>query len=164
MTKKIDNTTYTGKGFAKVQFLSISNEVKSYLKKDYPIKFLYNKYFNENKFTYSYPHFITLIKRYIGNQYCKNISLEKKLITCFARIEEDITSRRILKEDLLNSLTKENNIIIEFPEVCKILCKALNISQDTPSLRPAVQKQNSPSAEQSSASFGKRPAGAKPKI
>ena len=164
MLKQNKNSILTGKGFAKVQFLSILDDVKFYLKKDYPIKFLYNKYFNENKFTYSYPHFITLIKRYIGNQYCKNTSLEKKLITYFARIEEDITSCRILKEDLLNALTKENNIIIEFPEVCKILCKALNISQDTPSLRPAVQKQNSPPAEQASASFGKRPAGAKPKI
>ena len=164
MLKQNKNSILTGKGFAKVQFLSILDDVKFYLKKDYPIKFLYNKYFNENKFTYSYPHFITLIKRYIGNQYCKNTSLEKKLITYFARIEEDITSCRILKEDLLNALTKENNIIIEFPEVCKILCKALNISQDTPSLRSAVQKQNAPPAEQSSASFGKRPAGAKPKI
>lgn len=164
MTEQNKNTTLTGKGFAKVQFLSIENDIKSYLEKEYPIKFLYNKYFDENKFTYSYPHFITLIKRYIGNQYCKNISLEKKLITCFAKIEEGITSNRILKEDLLNALTKGNNIIIEFPEVCKILCKTLNISQDTPSPRPPVQKQNSPPAEQSSASFGKRPAGAKPKI
>ena len=65
MTKRKNNTIYTGKGFAKVQFLSISNELKSYLEKDYPIKFLYNKYFNENKFTYSYPHFITLIEDHI---------------------------------------------------------------------------------------------------
>ena len=164
MTKKRDNTTYTGKGFAKVQFLSISNEVKSYLKKDYPIKFLYNKYFNENKFTYSYPHFITLIKRYIGKSYCKNSAVDKELLICFAKIEEAVTTNQISKEDIINILTIENNVNTEFPEVCKILSKALDDSKDTPSPWPAIQKHNSPPAEQPSASFGKRPAGSKPKI
>ena len=164
MTEKSNNTIHTGKGFAKVQFLSISKEVKNYLEKDYPIKFLYNKYFNENKFTYSYPHFITLIKRYIGKSYCKNPTADKELLICFTKIEEAITTHQISKEYIINILTIENNINTEFPEVCKILSKALNNSKDAPAQRPAVQKHNSPPAEQSSASFGKRPAGAKPKI
>lgn len=164
MTEKKDNTIYTGKGFAKVQFLSILNEVKSYLDKDYPIKFLYNKYFNENKFTYSYPHFITLIKRYIEKSYCKNSAADKELLSCFAKIEDAVTTNKISKEDIINVLTIENNVNIEFPEVCKILNKALNNSKEAPSLWPTVQKHNAPPAEQSSASFGKRPAGAKPKI
>ena len=163
MTEKKDNTTYTGKGFAKVQFLSISKEVKSYLEKDYPIKFLYNKYFNDNKFTYSYPHFITLIKRYIGKSYCKNPAADKDLLRCFAKIEEAVTTNQISKEYIINILTIENNVNTEFPEVCKILSKVLNNSKDGFPW-PAVQKHNSPPAEQSSAPFGKRPAGAKPKI
>lgn len=164
MTEKIDNPILTGKGFAKVQFLAISKEVKNYLEKDYPIKFLYNKYFNENKFTYSYPHFITLIKKYIGKSYCKSHTVDNELLVCFAKIEEAVTTHKISKEDIINILTKDNNINNEFPEACKILSKALNHSKDAPSQRPAVQKLNSPPAEQSSASFGKRPAGAKPKI
>lgn len=164
MTKNNDNTIYTGKGFAKVQFLAISREVKNYLEKDYPIKFLYNKYFIENKFTYSYPHFITLIKRYIGKSYCKNSAVDKELLICFAKIEEAVTTNQISKEDIINVLTIENNVNTEFPKVCKILSKALDNSKDAPSPRPAVQKHNSPPAEQPSASFGKRPAGAKPKI
>ena len=164
MTEQNKNTTLTGKGFAKVQFLSIENDIKSYLEKEYPIKFLYNKYFDENKFTYSYPHFITLIKRYIGKSYCKNSAVDKELLICFAKIEEAVTTNQISKEDIINILTIENNVNTEFPEVCKILSKALNNSQDAPSPWPAIQKQNSPPAEQPSASFGKRPVGAKPKI
>ena len=164
MNKKNKYTTLTGKGFAKVQFLSIVNDVKNYLEKDYPIKFLYNKYFKENKFTYSYPHFITLIKKYIGKYNCKNSSIDKKLIACFEKIEEDIASHKIFKKDIINILTIENNIKQEFPEFCKILNNILNDSKETlPSLSTA-QKYESCSVEQSSVSFGKRPDGAKPKI
>ena len=164
MAEQNKNTTLTGKGFAKVQFLSIANDVKNYLEKDYPIKFLYNKYFKEKKFTYSYPHFITLIKKYIGKSYCKNSSVDKNLIECFEKIENDITSHKMFKEDIINVLTKENNIKQEFPEVCKILSNILNDSKEALPSQSAAQKYDSCSVEQSSISFGKRPDGAKPKI
>lgn len=164
MNEQNKNTTLTGKGFAKVQFLSIANEVKNYLEKDYPIKFLYNKYFEENKFTYSYPHFITLIKKYIGKSYCKNTSIDKRLISCFEKIEDDIVSHKMLKEDIINILTKESDIKQKFPEFCKILNNILNDSKETLPSLSAAQKYESCSVEQSSVSFGKRPDGAKPKI
>ena len=38
MAEQIESTVLTGKGFAKVQFLTIVNDVKIYLEKGYPIK------------------------------------------------------------------------------------------------------------------------------
>ena len=85
-------------------------------------------------------------------------------MNCFTKIEEAVTTNQISKEYIINVLTIENNVNTEFPEVCKILSKALNNLKDAPSPWPAAQKHNSPPAEHPSASFGKRPAGAKPKI
>lgn len=115
------------RGFAKVQFAICAKEVKELFDNQWPKKFVYQKMLSEGKFTYSYTHFKYLTNKYFGEEFSSvgRAPNSKKFLLHFYNIEEAIKSNCFSREEIIEILTKKNDISKEFPEFCNIFCEAL---------------------------------------